>query len=485
MALKFCVVGDSLAQGFQDLAVGDPTWSFPAIMARAAGQTPGTTARSEFRVPAVPTPSLPIDVYAALANAERAVGPTIDSAAKQARLLRAMYRYGRAVKRFYERGAGRALPEFPGVYHNLGLFGMTTFEAAHLDAVGCEWMIAHAPFLKRHFPLPSASQYRIARWVLNPDGKRPRATQLDNLDFLVNGRPELGIAAEPLDAVILWLGANDCLGTVVDLQVTDMENHDPGQTVAERRRFNLTSQAQFERDFRTVADRVQTILRHQNTQVFVATVPDVTIPPLVRGIRRGRAPDFAFYARFFVPDDASRLLHETLSVKEIEHISRRVASYNATIARIASEKSWTLVPMHDVLNRLAVRRRGCEDDPGRPLRAYYAACPDHPLLGLDPIPSLLMLRTAEDGRRIAGGLTSLDGVHPSTAGYGIVAEVLLEALSRAGIADADPQQIPWRDVIAADRCLARGPALWNDVADLFTRRSAFWDLLFRPMSARL
>lgn len=57
-ALRFASIGDSLTQGFQHGAIFNPTWSFPAIIARAAGLRVGSTANAEFRVPEILGPGL-------------------------------------------------------------------------------------------------------------------------------------------------------------------------------------------------------------------------------------------------------------------------------------------------------------------------------------------------------------------------------------------------------------------------------------------
>ena len=190
---------------------------------------------------------------------------------------------------------------------------------------------------------------------------------------------------------------------------------------------------------------------------------------------------FDNYARFFVRDGSfSHLLHDHLSGKDARHIDTRIDAFNQTISDVADSRSnWFVVDTGKALSQFAVRRNEFDDDPGKAIRCYYADQGDHPLLQLDPLPSLLMLQTAEDGRRLGGGLTSLDGVHPTTIGYGIIAEVFLAAMRNAGVNGADPARLDWPLVMANDTLLQSPPKAWDDVVAAAERFSTIWDLLFR------
>jgi hypothetical protein len=55
------------------------------------------------------------------------------------------------------------------------------------------------------------------------------------------------------------------------------------------------------------------------------------------------------------------------------------------------------------------------------------------LRALDPVPDSRFFAVGEDGRRVAGGLFSLDGVHPTTIAYGVIAQEIINLMSRAGV----------------------------------------------------
>jgi hypothetical protein len=79
--------------------------------------------------------------------------------------------------------------------------------------------------------------------------------------------------------------------------------------------------------------------------------------------------------------------------------------------------------------------------------------------------------------RLQGGLFSLDCIHPTTIGYGIVAEVFLAAMQQAGIKDADPQQLNWTRVIQQDSLIQSPPQLWDDIIAAAEKNTDLWDLL--------
>ena len=67
-----------------------------------------------------------------------------------------------------------------------------------------------------------------------------------------------------------------------------------------------------------------------------------------------------------------------------------------------------------------------------------------------------------------GGLISLDCVHPTTIGYGIVAEAFLEVMKSAGIYQ--------------DSLISSPPQLWNDVLVAAQHYSTLWDIVFNVIT---
>ncbi|HKU37465.1 MAG TPA: hypothetical protein VJR89_04940 [Polyangiales bacterium] len=485
MPTRLAVIGDSLAQGFQDGAIGSgfPQRSFPAVVARSLGLEVGSGPGASFRVPAIPGDGLPLDIVALLAGVAARTGPDINLLEWPVKALPEIARYFDELEGYYEVGPGSRPSEPTPPFHNLAAYGLTVFESLKLTSSQCDELIEDSEgwFRDDILGTPSGAKWRAAKMILDPDGTRPDATQLDNLEALVQGN-------DAPNALIVWLGANDALATVVELELRDMAGDPtPDLSLEGRRAYNLTSAQQFRADYLELASRIDSILAGRDIPVFVGTVPDVSIPPIAKGLGELRDDVFDFYVRFFVRDGAAPPpFHKRLRRGEVEVIQQRIASFNDTVRDVVSPRpNWHLVDIAGVLQQLAVRRN--HKQPEEPLRDYYVlkGRPDHPLLGLQPTPSLLTLRTDESGKRTAGGLTSLDGVHPTTIGYGIAAEVFLEQMQASGIPGANPLSIDWARLISEDRLATQAPSTWDDFLESAEDHSLVWDTLFRTLSSRV
>jgi hypothetical protein len=65
--------------------------------------------------------------------------------------------------------------------------------------------------------------------------------------------------------------------------------------------------------------------------------------------------------------------------------------------------------------------------------------------------------------RSQGGLFGLDGIHPSIAGYGIVAQEILDVLAAAG---ATPHTIDFAALLQQDSLNSQPPALVQDLLEI-------------------
>lgn len=476
--LKLAAIGDSLCQGFQSGAISKTSWSFPAIVARSFGlDVPG-----DFLVPHVPGPGLPLNIEDMLRKLELRVGPEL-GAAQLARTLQFIPDYLDEMEDYHERGVGSLPTKFSGVYHNLSVWGFALAEALSLTPKRCRRAIKDSEgWIEDDFlGLPSGPMYRTAQRVLNPGdiAERRTDTQLDALERSLKQRA-------PIDALILWLGANDALGTVLTLSLNDMAR-EPADALpsdpVELLKWNLTSEERFRSDYADICERVGTLLDaySPNTRVFVGTVPYVTIPPLARGVGHFDGKYFDNYRRFFVNSDGPGNLLEGLSRDDVITIEKRIDSFNRSIReQVGARQNWHIVETAALMDRLALRRNLKENEPDEPLRAELRA--DHPLLALDPVPNVFMYQLDAQGRRVRGGLFSLDGIHPTTIGYGLIAESFLKVMRDAGVPGADPLRLPWNAVIANDTLIQHPPRLWHSMLAEAERHATFWALLARALA---
>lgn len=474
---KLVAMGDSLTQGFQSGAIFNTHWSYPAMIARTLNlQVP-----TEFRIPWFPGSGLPLNIEAMLRWMGQSLGPDINGAEWILHFPLLLNRFVDEVEDLYERGSGSVPAAFGGVYHNLAVWGFRVADSFTVTSKYARRAIADSEgFIgDDFFGLPSAPMYRTARRILNPRLRADREewTMLDNLKQIVQ---EDGA----IDNLILWLGANDCLGTVLDLEVRDMLSANVASDSQERRQWNLTHPDVFERDFTTLAAQIRQIIPPA-TQVFVGTIPHVTIPPVTTGIGDFDDTYFDYYGRFFATNENfNRFVRKKLTRAQAKLIDGRIDLFNQAIETIVAAQTpqWHVVEVGGILDDLAVKRNGMEDTPDLPLRNYYERLGrrDHPLVQLDPVPNVLRLTTKEYGERTErGGLFSLDCFHPSTIGYGIVAEAFLGEMQQAGVEDADPGLLDWNVIIAHDTLLQNAPMLWDDITEAAEHNATFWDLIFR------
>lgn len=478
--LKLAAVGDSLTQGFQSGAIWNTAWSYPAIVARSLGlSTP-----RHFRVPHLGHGGLPLNLERLLYGAEAKLRDRPGDLELLVRLPPLIEDFIDEVEDYFERGAGAAPAKFGGSYHNLAVWGFALADALRLTPERCREAIEEEEgWIEDDFlGLPSGAMYRTARKVFNPRDAPARRgdSQLRALARLLE-------ADGPIDVLFLWLGANDALGTVLDLEIEDMTPVPdlPRDPVA-LTRWNLTSEALFAADYADLARELDALLARLSpgTAVFVGSVPHVTIPPVTRGSGSFEAGYFERYRRFFVADAAPTLHLEQLSRDDARLIDARIDAFNRVIREhVDARPRWHLVDTCGQLDELAVRRNGREGDPGAPLREYQRRRDrsDHPLLALDPVPSVLMYEV-KAGKRTQGGLISLDGVHPTTIGYGLIAESFLEAMRAAGVPGSDPRRVPWDEIIANDALLSRPPWLWEQIAALGQRHALLWGALARALA---
>jgi len=236
---KLVAIGDSLTQGVMSGAVFNTEFSYPALIAESMG----LRVPEDFRVPHFPGGGLPINIEYLLRSMHRHIGCNIDEGTEWAEFWFRLPGFLDKIEDLYERGAGAEPATYRGVYHNLAVAGFRVYDSFNVHAAYCKQQIKDREgWIQDDFlGLPSAPMYRIAQRVLNPGQQDSRNywTQIDNLRYL-------NTLEEPVENLILFLGANDCLGTITDLKLRDMEGNVPSDAQARHRSYNLTCTTVFE-----------------------------------------------------------------------------------------------------------------------------------------------------------------------------------------------------------------------------------------------
>lgn len=443
--------------------------SYPAIIARELGLTAG-----EFRYPSFPGfGGLPFNIEQYLRRLEQRYGTS----------LNAWEIFGAGVRlrgwmdeaeNYWERGDGTR-PIFPnGIYHNLASWGMTVEDAYALTAGACRKVVDKPP-AKSNFlnQIPENSFHRTALRVLNPTNSIEKM-----------GRTAVSSARElatdgGIENLIVALGANNVLGTVTSLdRIRPTDDRILSDPIGLRGAFNIWRPEHFDVAYRRLAAELKLIGAER---VFLGTVPHVTIGPIARGTG-GRLPGdsryFNYYTHFWITDDDFNSdRHPHITGEEARGIDAWIDHYNQTIHTVVEEANaegldWHVVDLCSVLERMAFRRYreigevppgGFYEFPAGWTKALRSA-------GIET-PTTEYL-TTKDRKVLKGGMFSLDGIHPSTMGYGIMAHEFIRVMQESGVAflhpvskteRVGPIEIDFDALMKRDTLLRVPPAMLDDV----------------------
>jgi lysophospholipase L1-like esterase len=433
---KLVAIGDSLTQGFQSLAINKTILSYPAMIAECLG----------VRVPDFQVPDflgkggLPFNIEWLARSLEERYGGDI-SLFEWVFALDTIVDLIDEVEEYWERGKG-AQPTKDVNYHNLAVWGFKVADAYNITAQMCETALQGSK--NDWFRPPSEPMLRTAYRVLNP-ARLPERSQDTQIAVAKKIKAEDG----EIENLIVWLGANNCLGTVVQLRFAETGDEPPGPNSP----YTLWKPTAFKKEYDILARHIQEI---GAKNVYVATVPHVTIPPVTRGIMkdRGRLPQsrkyFDYYTHFFIKDkefDPNK--HPYLTSDQAEKIDNYIGEYNKIIREHAANNGWHVVDACSVLDKLAVRRNH--------------GVPTYPLP--DPIRdlSIRLFEIEPNGKIMNGGLISLDGVHPTTCGYAIVAQEFINVMKEQnpGIRDIDFAEARFWDTL-----VSRPPRTLDDIFNM-------------------
>ncbi len=485
---KLLTIGDSISQGFMSAAAARTDLSYSAILARVLGLTRGR----DYHFPQWPLGGMPLNFEALLRHLERffdndIFGPFEWGAAIGSRIPSFLD----MIENYYERGAGdyriRYQDPFAGEsqtvagFHNLSAFGFTVADAWQVTPAVCLHQLEPNGVRvidDEWFGTPSDAFYRNAFRVLNPNNDRARDdySQLRWLEHYASEDPD------GVENLVLWLGANNALGTVLH-----MELHrtlvDPDayrrMTHFERASYNLWTREIFTLDYRHLISETKRILgdpghtaKQPDWRVFLGTVPAVTVAPLAKGVGQPVVredpfgvvrPSVRYYENYtyvvFDGDEARRGAVPHLSLDEAYEIDQHIAAFNAVIREEAVEANkqfgrerFVVVDINNALLRLAHKRNN-----GRPT---YPLPPDLIRRGKPLINSRFY--DAKGDRMRDGGLFSLDGVHPSAIGHGLLAREFLAAM-RGVAAEAVDDDLDWDRIIATDDLFSRPVNLIREI----------------------
>ncbi|MBE2320601.1 hypothetical protein DVA67_031870 [Solirubrobacter sp. CPCC 204708] len=441
---RIVALGDSLTHGVQSGAVFNTDLAYPAIIARALGTY------DRYRYPRYGGPGgLPFNIEYLLRELERVAGESI-AAWEAPRALYTAWRWMDELEDYWERGAGSVPPKVAAINHALAVYGWDLRDALSMTAQRC---------------LDRLQEPAQDAWVLS---KVDRDSERAALHVYPHWPPErrtmtLLDAARALgedggiETLVVFLGANNALGTVTSLKVA--WSGDDYADLRAKGKYTLWRPEHFRAELAVLEEQVRgTRARH----VIWCTVPHVTIAPIARGVSADKMAKgsryFAYYTRPWISDDQfdpERDPH--ITGDQARTIDATIDAFNdgiqATVERARHDgRDWLLLDMAGLLDRLASRRY-IDDETARP--QWWEPYPLPPAVAkLTPPVTSRFLTSDGHGGRATGGLFSLDGVHPTTVAYGLIAQELITVMRGVGVAVRDVD-FDW--LIGRDTLIGRPP----------------------------
>lgn len=457
---KLVVIGDSISQGFNNGGIYRTDLNFPSFLVRCFEPTPRFD-QPNFTAQA----GIPLNLEVLVRGLEDEYGDSIEW---NEYLPAAGHLYStlRRIKRYWE-GHLKPLTNHRSIpYHNQSIWGFAMNDAWLVsEKMSREYIKVHRETYSVFSVLPDHAMYITACMVLNPSfgNQFSDFTQIDNAKYLQDNGG--------IENLIVTMGHNNIIGAITDLRFEYSEPSDLEKPPSERN-YTVYRPEHFEQEFRKLAERVSTI---GAKRVITPTIPYVTIPPAVRGVNedlsRGEGGYFDYYTRFWIWDaDFNPDIHPHFTKNEAIKLDMIVDEYNQTIRNIAEEYGWITVPLNRYVSAIANRRLGgqikvpfpkdfCKAMKRNSATAHLVEDPKNPKISTE-----YLRIDDENGKVYKGGIFSLDGIHPTTIGYGLMAHVYYETMKDHGVHFDRP--LDWDYIIENDTLVTDPPPLLVELRNL-------------------
>jgi lysophospholipase L1-like esterase len=489
---RLVAIGDSLTHGFQSGAIFNTGLSYPALIAEALGW------KASFRYPTYngPGDGLPLNLESLARALEQRFGGNVDVLELLPTVL-FLRDYLDKIEDYWERGEGSRPPTQGQINHDLAVYGWDLRNTLSRTAEICQKVLNANPpkddFLKQ---VVEHHNERAAIRVLNSarDASGRSLTPLQAAAALgAEGSSETG-TGDGIETLIVLIGANNALGSILTFKVKwsgpgydDMDQND---------QYTVWRPIHFQAELDKVIAEIKNIrARH----VIIGTVPHVTIVPFARGVGGKLAPQSRYYPYYTLPwisdKDFNPQKNPNITGADARAIDSAIDQYNDLITDAVRQarregRDWYLFEVAGLLDRLASRRY-IEDPDARPswwedVGGQYPLPPE--LQALSPVPDSRFFISNSTGRRVQGGLFSLDGIHPTTIGYGIMAQEIIKIMERAGVKFygntgntplPSPVKLDFNRLIALDSLISKPPRTVASVLD----RVSFLDSTFNLVSS--
>ncbi|BAZ39106.1 hypothetical protein NIES4101_50580 [Calothrix sp. NIES-4101] len=462
---RLVTIGDSLTHGFQSGAIHNTSLSYPAIIAKEMGW-------KELRHPVYNSPhaGLPLNLEKLANDLYKEFGDKI-TWMNTIPVILFIRQYLDRVENYWERGEGTKFPQEGKINHNLAIYGWDIRNTLSRNADICLDVIAKNP-PKNDWMRKVVENHneRASCYVLNTARDR-NGNALTPIQAATLLGEEGGADSEGIETLIVMVGSNNALGSILTFNVSWSEEGYDDMSVNDK--YTVWRPSHFKAELDLLVAEVKKIrARH----VILSTVPHITIAPLARGVggkARNHSRYFPYYSLPWIKDaDFNPDKHPRITENEARAIDSAIDQYNEAITEVVRQarlegKDWYLFELCGLLDRSASRRY-IEDPDARPdwwdeVGGEYKLPPV--LSAISPrLTSEFLLSEAQG--RTQGGLFSLDGVHPSTISYGVIAEEMIKImqLARVKFYEGDGKterkgevKVDFEDLVQRDTLVSRTP----------------------------
>ncbi|MGF1671525.1 MAG: hypothetical protein ACFCU6_13850 [Balneolaceae bacterium] len=453
---RLAAIGDSMTLGFKNGGVYRTDLNFPRLLANCF-DPPLPFDQPSFSGQA----GIPINMEMLVRGLQEEVGDEL-SWNKTLAAGSHIYRTLRRIKKYWEGDRLEVYKERQEPWHNQSVWGFAASDNWLMTEKKCrEFLINNEPRYTVFSVLPDNAMYITGRIILNPalDSSFENSSLLDNIRFLSDHGG--------IENLIVCTGHNNIVGAVTNLELIYSEETGLNAFYSERQ-CTLYRPEHFEIEMRNLYEQIAAM---KIKRVFVPTIPYLTIPPAIRGVNidseKNRESYFDYYTRFWIWDeDFDPGRHPHITKEEAIELDQNVDQYNTIIRKLAGEFDFYVVPVHKHVSAVARRRRGDEDIRAFPPE-FCKALKNNPdtayLVGgnHDIRISTDYLRLGDDGLIERGGIFSLDGLHPTTIGYGLIANIYWMTMNKYGV--KFDREIDWDFIIENDTLITNPPILLKDL----------------------
>lgn len=510
MAHKLFTIGDSISQGFMSGAAAKTDQSYSTLLARILNA-------QNYNFPTWGKEGLPVNIETVFRRLEKRLETNISGPIEWITAVSIINQYLDEVEDFYERGDGSLEKSVgPVPYHNVAVRGFDVSNAWQLTPSVCKEQIEQSDKNgDNRFGIVNKSLERTAYKVLGSGGLHNDFSQIDWLQHhhLIEG----------VENLVLWLGANNALGTVLNLKInqtsSDGTAFDKGpDTISYETRvkndWNLWHPEDFRTEYTYMLDKVISIMENNpnNTdyKVFIGTIPLVTICPLIKAVEKSGRNDrkvmdwfvdkenpapmdvselkpgkedsvsYGKYYPYFLFEDNFDLTVNHLNQNEVLHIDNCIRKYNRIIQELVADankrvgsRRFYLVDIAHALSQMALKRN--HYNPEYKFPEYF----DYSYPKVDS----RYYGVTREMEIKSGGLFSLDGVHPTAIGQGLIAYEFLKVMHKAGSFTGDPENaLDWKAIFKSDTLYQKPIGLLGEIYDnpdlkkwIYTKVSGAWE----------